>query len=235
MPIMSRPISIAWLLKTGGCIAIVAPHPDDEVLGCGLLIASARRAGVKVIVLVLTDGRASHPRSVRWPPRRLIRLRQAETRRGLARLGGRKLPLHFFGWSDGALAADGQAHRVRGVLTRHGVDTVLVSSPRDFHADHQSAFRLVIRATKNTQMAIGTYEVWSRVGVNSSAVRDTGSAKKRWAVMAHRSQIGGYIKDDQSAFEFDTSALRDLIVTAECYRLYPGNKVGQQYTNTTRC
>ncbi len=37
---------------------ILAPHPDDESLGCGGLIAAACAAGPPPIILVLTDGAA---------------------------------------------------------------------------------------------------------------------------------------------------------------------------------
>ncbi len=40
---------------------VVAPHPDDETLGCGVLIAAKRRLGAEVAVVFLTDGAASHP------------------------------------------------------------------------------------------------------------------------------------------------------------------------------
>lgn len=38
--------------------AIVAPHPDDEVLGCGGTIARLAAAGVRVDVIVMTRGAA---------------------------------------------------------------------------------------------------------------------------------------------------------------------------------
>ena len=40
---------------------IVAPHPDDEVLGCGGTILRKRRLGAEVHIVFLTDGEASHP------------------------------------------------------------------------------------------------------------------------------------------------------------------------------
>ena len=47
---------------------ILAPHPDDETLGCGGLIAAASAAGHPPFVLVLTDGTGSHPNSRSYPP-----------------------------------------------------------------------------------------------------------------------------------------------------------------------
>ena len=43
-----------------GKVAIVAPHPDDEVVGCGGSLVMHREAGDPVRVLVVTDGRAGN-------------------------------------------------------------------------------------------------------------------------------------------------------------------------------
>lgn len=41
-----------------GPVVIVAPHPDDETLGCGGLIARRAAEGRRIVVVVITDGRA---------------------------------------------------------------------------------------------------------------------------------------------------------------------------------
>lgn len=42
---------------------VVAPHPDDESLGCGGLIAEACRQGLRGKVVIVSDGAGSHPNS----------------------------------------------------------------------------------------------------------------------------------------------------------------------------
>ena len=42
---------------------ILAPHPDDESLGCGGLIAACCAAARPPVVAILTDGSQSHPGS----------------------------------------------------------------------------------------------------------------------------------------------------------------------------
>ncbi len=49
---------------------ILAPHADDESLGCGGLIAACCERGQQPVVAILTDGAASHPGSKRYPPER---------------------------------------------------------------------------------------------------------------------------------------------------------------------
>ena len=72
---------------TLGCALVLAPHPDDESLGCGGLIAAACAGGQPPIVVVLTDGAGSHPNSRAYPPDRLRTTREAETLAALACLG----------------------------------------------------------------------------------------------------------------------------------------------------
>lgn len=69
----------------GSCV-VVAPHPDDETLGCGALIARKRAAGTTVTVVIATDGRRSHE-SAGVSPDRLAEIRRGEVVSACARLG----------------------------------------------------------------------------------------------------------------------------------------------------
>ena len=40
---------------------VIAPHPDDETLGAGRLIATQRRQGVPVTIVAVTNGEAAYP------------------------------------------------------------------------------------------------------------------------------------------------------------------------------
>ncbi|MBD0337375.1 MAG: PIG-L family deacetylase, partial [Cyanobacteria bacterium Co-bin13] len=83
---------------------IVAPHPDDETLGCGGLIALKRQQGTEVRVVILTDGRASHPSHPRLPTQELVAIRQQEATQALAVLGVPPEDLHFFNQPDQGVA-----------------------------------------------------------------------------------------------------------------------------------
>src|SRR5271165_3026576 len=73
-------------LGAGGLV-VVAPHPDDESLACGGLIAEACAEGRPARVVVVSDGAGSHPASKAYPKMRLRDLREAEARRAIAELG----------------------------------------------------------------------------------------------------------------------------------------------------
>jgi GlcNAc-PI de-N-acetylase len=53
----------------GKSIVILAPHPDDEVLGCGRLIAAAPASGIATAVIVSTDGHTGLGLSKAWSVR----------------------------------------------------------------------------------------------------------------------------------------------------------------------
>ena len=61
---------------------VVVPHPDDEVLGVGGLIAYQRRRSVEVRVVAVSDGEAAYPDAEDLGPLRIV-----EQERALARLG----------------------------------------------------------------------------------------------------------------------------------------------------
>lgn len=198
---------------------IVAPHPDDETFGCGLLIADAMRGGVAVAVVVLTDGAASHPNSQAWPAARLAALRRGETRRALGRLGARRAVVRFLPWRDGHLTVDGSALALRRVLVGLRAEVVLVSSPADHHPDHRAAYRLTATAVRGTATRLATYAVWSRLAAApAKRSRDPHIGAKHRAIMAHRSQIGPYIADDPAGFTFTADlldrAIREVEVVA---------------------
>lgn len=216
------PLDAAAIIRAVGTrrLVIVAPHPDDETLGCGLLIAAAVRAGVRVAVIALTDGQASHPGSRRWPPAALGRLRRSEMRRAMARLGAGGAAVRFMGWHDGDVATEGHALALRRVLTALGAGVVVAASPRDHHPDHQAAWRLSVDATRGCGVALFSYAVWSRV--NAGGPRAHGRiAAKRWAARAHRSQVGGYIADDVDGFRLTAGHLASFTGEVEVFTAAP--------------
>lgn len=74
-------ISVEQLVPDGHRAVIIAPHPDDEVLGCGGLMQGLAALGRPIQLISVTDGSASHPGSRRWPVERLSVVRPRNLRR----------------------------------------------------------------------------------------------------------------------------------------------------------
>ncbi len=191
-----------------GRLLVVAPHPDDESLGCGGLIACAAEAGRELVVAVLTDGAGSHPHSRAFPPERLARVRRAELQAAVGALadGGR---VEAFGATDGGLErVEAEAAAWLGRLGPF--DAVFTSWSADPHPDHKAAFRIAVRAAEVWGAPLFAYPIWGLIledGADASpaapCVRlkiDGVLARKRAAIAAHRSQTTALIDDDPDGF-----------------------------------
>lgn len=217
------PASPAELLR-GERALVLAPHPDDESLGCGGLIALAAAAGAPCAVAILTDGAASHPGSAAWPPSRLAREREAETRTALSRLGHPAERVDFLGFPDAALpdAGPGFEAAVAAVLARaerHDCRVLVAPWIADPHRDHEATQRIARAAARRSGLRLLSYPVWGwllpadtavpepepvrGVRLDVSAVRDA----KRAAIAAHRTQHGAVVTDAPDAFVLPAALL----------------------------
>ncbi|MCF6430600.1 PIG-L family deacetylase [Leisingera sp. MMG026] len=147
---------------------VLAPHADDETLGCGGLIALKRRSGTPVTVLMATDGSASHryEQTLQTTGERLAALREAETRTACARLGVEAGALHFLRFQDSRLDAQEQrlSAAVLDTLVRTQPQEVYVCALSDGHPDHQAlarAARRAMAAWDGPAAAFYEYPVWS--------------------------------------------------------------------------
>jgi LmbE family N-acetylglucosaminyl deacetylase len=194
---------------------ILAPHADDESLGCGGLIAAARAQGVAVHVICMTDGAASHPNSHAWGGGRLTERREAEMIRALAHLGCAPDSVRFLRHPDGWLGAqDGAAigATLADLCAQLRVRTLLASSGIDHHADHKATAAIAAHMTRHhPELRHWAYPVWSRwddaaylqahgrLRPRSFDTSDWQSAKRR-AIDAHDSQLGRIVEDDPAGF-----------------------------------
>lgn len=144
-------------------VVVLAPHPDDEVLGVGGLLALLSRAGASVEVVAVTDGEASHPASTAVPPTELSLVRTMETVTALTALGLRPT-VHRLGLRDGgagsledpvtdALASDDE-------LLQPG-DWLLAPWDSDGHPDHEAVGRAAHRVVERTGARLLAYPVWA--------------------------------------------------------------------------
>jgi LmbE family N-acetylglucosaminyl deacetylase len=121
-------------------LVVVVAHPDDETLACGGLLARAAEHDVPTVVVIATDGEASHPDSPTHPPGALAARRRAEVAEAVQALHPTARLIRL-GLPDGALA--GHQDSLTGSLSTL-VDgaTLLVSTWRgDGHGDHEAVAR----------------------------------------------------------------------------------------------
>ena len=201
-----------------GPVLVLAPHPDDEALGCGRLLSAVWGGGGAAHVACLTDGAASHPGSRTHPPARMRALRRDEMLRAVRRLGGRGEDVTFLDLPDAAShvtpgPGDALAPRIGALTDRLGARTLVAPSPLDPHCDHEAAAAAARRVTEaRPGLRLLYYPVWSRwVGPERIAPRPGGAeplvwragdpGAKRAAIDAHDSQQGRVVRDDPEGFE----------------------------------
>jgi LmbE family N-acetylglucosaminyl deacetylase len=122
-----------------GRLLVLAPHPDDETIACGGLIAAKREAGHDVAIAVATDGSTSHsPRHI--APAELAERRDRELTLATERLGVEGRHVHRLGLADGRLADNAReaTEAIAGLLASWRPDQVLVPSRRDWNPDHRA-------------------------------------------------------------------------------------------------
>ena len=147
-----------------GPLLVLAPHPDDETLGCGALIARRLAGGDRVVVAVVTDGRYSHTSSLLTPDD-IARLRATEVLRATAELGVPAEDLVTLGYAENSLAdhIEEVADRIAALIDEYTCQGVVVTCSLDWHIDHQSlaasARLAVARAEASPELA--EYPVWT--------------------------------------------------------------------------
>ncbi|WP_139924626.1 PIG-L deacetylase family protein [Hymenobacter sp. DG01] len=225
-------------VATFGPTTVVAPHPDDESLGCGGLLALLRQAGVPVWCVLITDGTMSHPNSQKFPAPARQALREQELRTALSILGvaaQHLLPLHL---PDGAVpppdtaAGAAAVQRLVAFWQQHPPATVLVPWRRDPHPDHRATSLLVGAALAQlpTLPRVLEYVVWAWERATPTDVPQPEEVRgwqvdvtpvleqKQQAIGAHHSQLpGSPIDDDPGGFTLSTAMLAHFTQPTEIY------------------
>lgn len=151
----------------GSRALVLAPHPDDELVGCGGTLLALVGAGAKVTVLQATDGSASA--ALDQAPEAIARTIRLDEARAVAEAAGFE-PTIFWGEDNRAFRArDDLAARLRGTLREMRPALVLTPFVADIHPDHQTLNRILARALEGLPeggMSILGYEVWSLAPAN---------------------------------------------------------------------
>jgi LmbE family N-acetylglucosaminyl deacetylase len=138
-------------------VAVVAAHPDDEVLGAGGTMAILAAAGARLRLIAITDGEGSHPAA---DPAVIARLRAAESAAALDALGARDVEVIRLRFPDTGLAD--RERELSAVLYEQcaGFEVCLAPWDGDAHADHEAAGRAARRAAQRAGQRVLTYPIW---------------------------------------------------------------------------
>lgn len=137
---------------SAGSALVLTPHPDDESIACGLLLATKAARGEQVSIALATDGGAGWFSTDPEPAaEEIVRIRHREWNRGLDALGVPADHRYELGFADAGLA-DHEAevsNRIVALLVDLAPSQVFVTSPDDLHADHRALCRATCRAVRS--------------------------------------------------------------------------------------
>lgn len=158
------PVDAATLVPAGRRAVVVAPHPDDEVLAVGGLLAQLAPLEREMLIVAVTDGTASHPGSAEWSAQRLAAERPLESRRAWDCLGLRidgPARAMRLGLPDGGLEASSSvlAQTLTALLRPN--DVVFTTWRHDGHPDHEATGRACATAAAGAGARLIEVPVWA--------------------------------------------------------------------------
>ena len=177
-------------------VLVLAPHMDDEVIGCGGTLLRMIEAGAGVHVLYASDS-SGDLRGARGATLSAVRREEAQkVREHMGFLSTEEL-----GFPDGHLHQHeaALANSILGEIKRLQPDLLFCPFPADGHSDHMATAAAVSMAAREWGGTILAYEVWTalipNVVVDISAFAD----RKARAIRLYKSQC--------AAFDFEAAAL----------------------------
>lgn len=167
-------------------VLVFAPHADDEILGCGGLLALLTSRGNDVRVVIVSDGAAGAEVGERDRVR-ATREKESKTAGELLGVSDHR----FLGFRDGALSESKElAQAVRQELESFDPGLVLAPSPQELHPDHRAVHKaLVAGATNGPARRVLLYGVNSQVAASILFDITPSYDKKRAAMALFLSQL----------------------------------------------
>ncbi len=159
-------------------VIVLAPHMDDEILGCGGALRKHALSAAHITVVYMTDGRRGGDREfyrrkssqevIEDFEMALVSQRKEEARRAAEIIGIQEQI--FLDHSDGSLKVSRQTiEQLRTIIQEKKPTVIYLPSILDIHPDHRATNRICYAATKNSYRAndispiYREYEVWTPV------------------------------------------------------------------------
>jgi N-acetylglucosamine malate deacetylase 1 len=168
-------------------VLVIAPHPDDEAIGCGGAICLHVKRGDRVSAVFLTSGELGLKH---FPKEKAWKIREAEAEKASEVLGISSLTFLRQGdWYLGDQIKQASAS-LKPILKKAAPDLIYLPHEGEWHPDHKAAAPIVCAALGREKTTLRGYEIWSPITEydhyeNISSVMD----RKIRAVRCHRSQM----------------------------------------------
>lgn len=177
-------------------VLVIAPHPDDESIGCGGTVCLHVQRGDRVVAVFLTSGELGLKHLARdeaWKTREKEG-RKAAKILGIAETTFLRQPDWFL--NDHVESA---ATSLVSILNREQPQIIYLPHAKEWHPDHQASLPIVRRALEAAAkfaVQLRSYEIWTPL-TEYDHVEDISALmpQKLKAIRAHRSQLAEFAYD----------------------------------------
>jgi LmbE family N-acetylglucosaminyl deacetylase/glycosyltransferase involved in cell wall biosynthesis len=205
-------------------VIVFAPHPDDEVFGCGGAIMSHVEHHTTVKVVIVTDGGfgATEDRQA------YVLKRREESLRAATVLGYGKPT--FWDYADREVAyGESLVARIIATAEDYGADLLYAPSLTEIHPDHRAVAMAAVEAVRriNRPLRLAMYEVGSPLRPNLLLDISKFILRKREAMRCNTSQIliQPYHEQIEALNRYRTYTLPRKVVAAEAFTIVDGDNV----------
>ncbi len=209
-----------------GVVLVFAPHPDDEVFGCGGAIMRHVAAGDPVHVVIVTDG-GHNPDTAE--SENYILEREQESIRAAEVLGyGRPV---FWRMKDRELVySESLVRRLDAAIQEYQADFVYAPSIHEIHPDHRALGMAAMEAVRRrgNGLRLAMYEVGAPLQPNVLLDISDLRERKQTAMRCFASQLAKQPYDQHIAAlnRFRTYTLTADVTAAEAYKLVSAEEPG---------
>ena len=167
-------------------VLILAPHPDDEALGCGGTITLLNKRGVSSTVIFLTDGEKLCGDS----STDIAKIRRAEAQKASGMLGCRKAL--FLGFPDGEVNHRREKiyRSLYEIVEKKKPDIIFSPSPCDFHNDHIATADIAMELLKSPgSFKLAFYEIYATLRFTHLIDIAESAENKRQVILNYRASL----------------------------------------------
>lgn len=140
---------------------IIAPHPDDEVIGCAGLIQTLIEQGIPPHVIILTGGEGSHRGCCNTPEADIVSARHQLTIKAAEILGLPQSHIHCLHYPDGSIDfAHSETEKLKELLEELSPKALFLPHKGEGWNDHVRVAGIIKKLMKQHIVDIYEYCVW---------------------------------------------------------------------------
>ena len=203
-------------------VLVFAPHPDDEIFGCGGALAKLCDGNIVCQIHICTDGSLG---GVQQGSLGLIESRRLESQRAIAALQiASKASLHFWQFADRSLEQEPKLlQAISHSLARFKPDLVFAPSLMEVHPDHLAVAAAVFACWRSAQedqsFDLCMYEIGRPIETNCLVDISSVIERKRQAMQCFESQLAerDYLGVIEGLNRYRSYTLGNHVIAAEAF------------------